>query len=188
MLTVIIATQGRPCIVDALRSIRDQAPAYQVEIIVVGDTHEPDEQALAAAHVACQEYRALYLTHNAGFHHWGHPQAQYAMPFATGERLAFLGDDDVYLPGAIDLMISTDAPLALFKADIQKLGTVVWDEPRLACGRISAQCIVVKNEPTRLGVWGTGPAREGDFQFIASSVDRHAGQIDWREQVIAECH
>lgn len=195
-LTVICAAIGRPSTERLLDSIRSQMSAADVEILLVGDTHADtfraalDESVPGLAH----EYHALYVQHDAGFHHYGHPQAQYGMDLARGRWLMFVGDDDEYLPGAFDAIrkaigeYGTPGPM-LFRGDFRRWDRLIWGERRLAMGDISAQNICTPNTADKLGVWST-EIYQGDYAFIESTADAWGGPLAlrWRDEVIVRCH
>lgn len=187
LLSVIIATQGTDTLPRALASI-DPTLA---EVIVVADTHTlplySDVRATAA------QYGAQYAEYDAGFHDWGHPQAGVGMTLAHGRWLAFLGDDDEYVPGGLAAVASAisqlDHPVPLmFRAVMHESGTRVigdapltlWRRHRLIIGQVTGQNIVCPNVPGMLGEWGT------DFEFIERTLALN-GAVEWREEVIATC-
>lgn len=107
---------------------------------------------------------------------------------ATGTHLAFLDDDDVYVPGAIDTMRAhaCDRPV-IFRMDDPFHG-IIWRTPELTYGNVGTPMFLVPNDPDRLGAWepvefGRGPGRGGDFHFITGCVDRMGTPV-WRTEVI----
>jgi Glycosyl transferase family 2 len=193
-LSVLIATQGRSTLPRALRSIRDQASYHEVEIVLVADTHELPFSALADIVELADEHDATLYEHDAGFHWYGHPQLQYGMEQAQGLYVAAIGDDDEYVPGALDVIREAiehpDPPGPLLFRAVMKWGEVLWDARRLAEGRISAQNIVAPNVPGRLGIWATD-RYAGDFTFIAQTVAawQSAGLAPaWRDDIVVRCH
>lgn len=188
-LSVVIPTQGRRTLETALGSIRSQADADTVEIIVVGDLYNPPnhDDIVWSQNVAAL-FDAKWVGHNAGFSHWGHPQAQFAQFWTQGERLMFIGDDDWFLDGAIATILATPPGLTLYRINNHKRGAVIWEQPHLSYGNVSAQNFVVRNDDkSKLGVWGIEPDRGGDWRFICSTAERWGVMPDWREEVIVEC-
>lgn len=189
LLSVIVPTIGRASLDETLTTIRRQAPASEVEIIVVGDTFGGDFQdALATVPAVCAEYSAKYLGHDGGMHMVGQFQRQRGMAYAQGEWLMFSQDDNVYLPGAFDAITAAlGAGLTvphLFRV-MTRFGFIVWDvEGDLGVGRVDADCIVVPNVPERLGSWGLSYI--GDQQFIAQTVALWDGQVAWDDALIVD--
>jgi hypothetical protein len=113
---------------------------------------------------------------------------------ATGTHLAFMDDDDVYLPGALDLMRAhaADVPV-IFRLDGSSVGIgTIWREPELRYTNVSTQMFVVPNDPTRLGEWAPheqsgarGLPAGQDFTFLTGCVERMGAPV-WRPEVIAQ--
>lgn len=124
-LSIIIPTQGRVTLRHALGSIRIRPAPDDIEVIVVADTHGP---LLSDVRRTCDLYGAVYLEHDAGHHGYGHPQLMIGYRAATGAYVAVLGDDDEYLPGALQTIVDVTAALdppcpALFRIE-QRLRSV----------------------------------------------------------------
>jgi len=99
-LTICVPTMGRETLVDTLESIKRQAlqPTDQVLIVLdtfVAQTQIPRVQALV------ESYGFTFVAHNGGYAFQGNPQFNRAMELATGDYFCGLGDDDVYVDGAI---------------------------------------------------------------------------------------
>lgn len=105
---------------------------------------------------------------------------------ATSTHLAFMDDDDVYLPGAIDVMRqhACDRPV-IFRMDHYSHG-LLWRNQILEFGNVSTQMFVVPNRPADLGVWAPHipGLREpgGDYTFIAGCVEKMGAPV-WREEI-----
>jgi glycosyltransferase involved in cell wall biosynthesis len=161
-LTVVVPTQGRATLPRALASIRSQAGPDDVEILVVADTHSPllsDVKTLAWVH------RAECFKLDAGTHAWGYPQIQHGYDIAQGDYILCIGDDDVYEPGAFDVIRcaivehGTPAPF-LFKVELHP-------SPTRGCRR---------------------PVVLWDYCFIEATVNKWGGQAVWRDELIARCY
>jgi hypothetical protein len=178
LLSVIVPSCGRPGLARTLASIRAQAPAAVLELLVVGDTHQGTFAAdLARVPAVCAEYEACYVPFDGGVHAWGQPQRQAGIRVATGDWLLWSQDDQVLTPGALDaIRASIDgAPAAprLFRVETRHGGTV-WREPVLAYGDCDADGICVPRVPERLGQWT--PHYAGDWDFIRETVALWDGQ------------
>ncbi len=184
LLSVVVPSIGKPGLESTLRSVRLQDGGDDVEVVVVGDTLDaplPHVETLAMRYGAC------YLPHAGTRHCWGQEQRQAGMEHASGRWLAFLADDDIWRPGALDairplLLASRSRPL-LFRVQ-HWVGRLIWDIPALVQGHVDANCIVAPNDPTRLGTWGL--RYEGDFDFISGTA-AHYASVDFRTEVIGLC-
>ena len=196
LLSIIIPTVGRPSLARTLRSLQAQQSWLTWEAILVGDTHAGTwwHQLHSALMLTKADPHLSYTTHDGGRHAWGHPQRTHGATLARGQYLAWLGDDDLYLPGAFAAIASAlagredDPRVHLFRW-IAPWKQVLWhtagylgDEP----GHIDAECIVCPNVPEKLGTW---TARyQGDYDFIAETVHRWGGleKVIWQPEVIAQ--
>lgn len=114
---------------------------------------------------------------------WGNDQRNNAMLRAKGDYLAFIDDDDEYVLGHRRIMQSAiDANpdcLTLFKMQYPN-GDVLWQIPDKVPGNIGSPMILVPNDPKRCYHWKDG-RNMADFIF----VEHWAGEIVWREEIIA---
>jgi glycosyltransferase involved in cell wall biosynthesis len=186
-VSVIIPTIGRPTLARTLRSIRDQAGPDEVEVLVIGDTHAGTHDLSTVLHT-CGEYDAEGYAYDGGEHAWGHPQRNFGARIAEGRYLAYLQDDDVWLPEAwlaIRGSIATgpEGP-RLFRVRTWQAGVVWVEAGRLAYGQIDADCIVAPNCPQKLGRWTH--VYEGDWHFIRETVAAWGeDRVIWDPTIIA---
>jgi GT2 family glycosyltransferase len=174
-LSIVIPTLGRPSLERTLASC-----AGADEIIVALD------RSRGATELPCK------LPPNARSieGHWGvtggHAGRVAGIELATGTHLGFMDDDDVYNPGAIELMreAACDRPV-IFRMSHYAHG-VLWREPVVEFGNVSTQMYVVPNEPGKLGAWTPHKLgwKEpgGDYTFIAQCVE-NMGEPVWREEI-----
>jgi hypothetical protein len=188
MFSVVIPTLGRPTLPRTLASIPDG-----VEVIVVADTHEMDVDTLANVR-AYTGGKCLEL--DAGRHERGDSQIAYGSLHASGLWLLNCGDDDVYEPGAFNIMSRAIADQAgpehplMFKVELLPNNirgdggqAVLWSHRgRIEQFKVTGQSFVCPNEPTKLGVWDT------DWRFMATTVALHGGMVDWREELTMRCY
>ena len=169
MISFIIPTIGRPTLQAAIDSVR---PMLADEIIVVGAV--PDKVEGCVRYIHCERGND-----------WGCRERTLGMAHARGLYLAFLDDDDVYLPDAREMMVeairATPGVPILFRM-MYPNGYVLWRDPELRCGNVSSDMIVIPNQPAMLGQWTI--RREGDFDFLASMKWNHK-DIAWRTEVTA---
>lgn len=187
LLSVVIPTQGRETLPRALASIR-RGQIVGAEVVIVADTHSP---LLSDVGAVAQTYGARYLELDAGRHDYGYDQIQRGMERASGEYVLSIGDDDEYLPGALDgiaaAIAEQESPRPLLFKAVMKWGQVLWDEPVLRMSHISTQNICAPNLPEMLGSW-LGRIYQADYLFIAETVAKWCGLVAWRDEVIVQCH
>ena len=176
-LSIVIPTLGRESLADTLESCKDAD-----EIIVVLD------KARGAKNVPAALTENALLVEGSWGVTGGHAGRAEGIKVATGTHLAFFDDDDVYKPGAIELMreAACDVPV-IFRMDHYWHG-ILWRERRLYFGNVSTQQYVVPNISDKLGTWEPHePTYEqpgGDYTFIVGCVEKMGGPV-WREEVIS---
>jgi glycosyltransferase involved in cell wall biosynthesis len=151
-LSIIVATAGRPTLRRTLASITPQLePGDEVFVL-----HDDSGDA-------------------------GDTPRNSAMPRARGTHLAFLDDDDVYVPDALEKMrrFAREHPgrIGIFKMR-HPAGTTHWreGEPVLRYANVSTQTFLVPNVPGKLGRWHRDVERPGgghyigDYAFITETV------------------
>lgn len=124
---------------------------------------------------------------------WGAYERNAALPKATGGWLAFLDDDDIYLPGAraahalgIQSAIRRRniAPI-IFKMRIAGTEDVVWKTPELCYGNVGTPMMLVPNDPSHLREGGFSARHGQDWDFLESSKwPRRV--FHWRGEIVAE--
>lgn len=174
-ISVVIPTVGRASLARALESARGAD-----EILVAWDTTV--SQGSMPSHID----GATLIPVRGGDH--GYTGRTEAARAATGTHLAFLDDDDVYTPGAVDLMrtMACDHPV-IFQMDHNAHG-ILWREPVLEFGNVGTPMFLVPNVPDKLGTWAAHlpglPEPGGDFTFIAGCVEKMGAPV-WVDQVTA---
>lgn len=157
-ISFIIPTIGRPSLKDTLASIE----------IWPGD-------------------EVLVIEHHPPSGNWGNAERQEGTDKAKCDYIAYIDDDDVYVPGARQTMDEAirqepkDHPI-LFRIKYPN-GRVLWDKKRVKNGNVSTQMILVPNVKEML--WGWDQSHSwADFWFI-SRWKWPAKTIKWREEIIA---
>lgn len=171
-ITVIIPTIGRDTLDDALASCVDAD-----EIVLVYDDASPRNET---RHLTIGNMRITGV--------WGGDMGYTArnlgIQLATSNYLAFLDDDDQFLPGALDTMrawANPDRP-TIFRMDHPDC--LIWRQPILEYGNVGTPMILVPNIPHLLGSWeehqdGTG----GDYRFLKGCIVKMGKQPEWVDQV-----
>lgn len=198
-ITAIIPTQGRPTLEWALDSVRDQLLPGD-EVIVVIDTHEMDinTQRAIVRRVEPYPYQIHTRLHDAGAHHWGHPQCDHGQTLAKGDWIVANDDDDVFTPGAFAAIrqaiayAETPRPLLFRFKPYFADNFLIWHTAGpewIRQGHIGGHCLVQPNVPEKVGQRAVnGTYRyESDFDWIISTLANWA-PIDplWCDHVIAE--
>ena len=186
-ISIIIPTKGRPSLARTLLSIKPQISPDD-EVVTVSDGPQPAARDIVAA--MGPPFRFI---HGPTTNQWGHAQRTIGMMAANGNYLAFMDDDDIYLPGALDAMrkaiAETDGGLILFRMKHHE--DVFWRKPRIWLGNVSTQMILLQNDPSRFGEWKPHPTmpkgQGGDYIFISETASKWPREkIVFREEVIAQ--
>lgn len=168
MISFIVASLGRPSLVDTLRFIETR-PGDEILVVgSMGDAVDP---------------RVRLIPCSPGGD-WGHTERNYATPMARGQYLAHIDDDDVYVPGVRALMEDairkTPALPVLFRMQYP-CGLVLWHDPVLRCGNVGTPMMLIPNMPSRLGTWGSFVG--GDCHFL-ETMEWKPEEIVWRPEVV----
>lgn len=157
------------------------------EVLVIGDTYDgplPMVEHLVGAY----DGRFRYLAHDAGHHCYGHCQLNHGLERARGDYLHCNDDDDVWTPGAVQVMRAAavgtpDRPL-LFRFR-SYLGIDIWHTRGLvARDHIGGHCLVAPNLPGKVGRFEC--AYNGDFDMVHSTLMLHGGYESavWRDEIV----
>lgn len=192
LFSVVIPTIGRPTLMRTLLSFRSALLSGVAEAIIVADTHgEVSIATLGDIRVAANVAGARFFEFDAGQHDTGSPQIHMGFMQARGCYLLNCGDDDVYEPGAFDMLarvVRGGWPL-MFRTVMypnSQRGCVepetIWREPRIERFNVTGQGFVCPNDPRRMGRW------VDDVTFMRETVALHGGRIEWRDETIARCY
>lgn len=187
-LSIIIPTLGRPSLKRTLSSIEPQL-APQDEVLVISDGPRPWTRAMVMPFG--KSFRFLETVSAAS--DYGCSPRNLGMQSATGDYLAFMDDDDVYLEGAFAAMrAAMDAHYEkLFIFRMKHQGSILWAEPELRLNNISTQMFCFPNREGRLGRWRMNPETESgrgdDYLFARDTAARWPkDSVLFRDEVIAD--
>lgn len=169
-VSVIIPSVGRDTLQEAIGSA-----AWAYEVIVVFDAETvPADAPTGVAAFACGP---------SG--HWGAEQRRLGVAHATGTHLAFIDDDDVYTAGAGDAVgrALTARPGRVHVFRMRKGQHIYGGHGCLYDGGIGTPMFVVPNDGAT-GEWTT--RRQGDFDFITSTLGKRRRTARFHQEVIAE--
>jgi len=169
MISFIVPTIGRSTLSVTLKSI-ELYPGD--EILLVGNVEEGTRGPIRC--IPCEPGND-----------WGHTERNYATPFARGQYIAHIDDDDVYTPGTRahmeDAIKQAQGNPILFRMRFPN-GITLWEEPVIRCGNIGTPCFLIPNRPTMLGRWE--PFVGGDCKFLETCKWKPEEYV-WRKEVIA---
>lgn len=187
--SIIIPTKGRVTLRRTLDSIVWAGIGPHDEVIVVGDGPQP-----VAKHIV-ENFKSINIRYVDGelTHGYGGRQRNLGMFLAGKTHLAFIDDDDVYVPGALYYMREAAeehlGKFILFREEEHRVHVkwgIVWQQKVLKYANVGTQMIVCPNTKHQLGTWGD--KQGSDWTFIRGTVDRWPGGEDgivWIDRVIA---
>jgi hypothetical protein len=169
MITFIVPTVGRPSLIQTLNSI---------------ECWPGDEILIVSNGFRVNDPRARFIDCKPGGD-WGHTERNFATPFAKGQYIAHIDDDDIYAHGTRALMEdaiqqAVDKPI-LFRMRFPN-GITLWNEKVIRCGNVGTPMMLVPNAPEKLGTWESFVG--GDCAFLESSKWLPSEYV-WRPEVIA---
>jgi hypothetical protein len=176
-ISFIVPTIGRASLARTLESI-ETLPGDEILVVASMDTNTHNQSfVMNNPYVRC--------LHCPPGHDWGHSERNFATPFARGAYLAHIDDDDIYAPAAraamADAIERTPGRPTLFRMRFPN-GITLWQEPVLRCGNIGTPCILIPNEPAKLGLFR--PFVGGDCAYLEEMAWPQS-EIVWRPEIIA---
>lgn len=190
-LTMAVPTIGRPTLVDTLDSIARQDLRPGDQVLIVYDSFAPDVENLEATRRLVEGYGFTFLTHNGWVHFYGNPQLNHAMTQATGDYFTALGDDDVYVDGAIARMRKAIAPGRALLYQFYSPPDLVpnkpgwrlrlWQDRTLRVANLSGCCLAAPREA--LVPVSADLRIEVDFDWIVAIVAKTGQKPKW----LADC-
>lgn len=183
-LSIIVPTMGRPSLLDTLISIESQL-GNEDEVLIITDGTTPQAGMITSLF----DKRFKLMESSGPALDWGATPRNYGIDHAHGSHLAFMDDDDVYLPGAFDafrraIVTAPDQP-HIFR--MYREGCILWQFQVVRGANVSTQMYLIPNLPGRVGRWTT--CYDGDWYFLLDTLRSYPegeASIVWHEEIIAE--
>jgi glycosyltransferase involved in cell wall biosynthesis len=186
-LTIAVPSIGRHTLTDTLASIASQALEPHDQVLVVFDSHDAEPSHQRATQALVERYGFTFVAHDGGYHFFGNPQLNRAMELATGDYFCALGDDDIYVAGAIARLRSklTSQRAVLFQfyappdmvANRPGLRLRLWSQRRLRVANISGCCIAAPR--SALVPVKSDRRIEVDYEWIVEMVAKTGQRPIW---------
>jgi glycosyltransferase involved in cell wall biosynthesis len=191
-ITIAVPTIGRPTLVDTLDSIARQDLRPGDQVLIVYDSFAPDALNLQATRSLVEGYGFAFIEHNGYVHFYGNPQLNHAITLATGDYFTCLGDDDIYVDGAIARIRSVVKPgrATLFQfyappdmvPNQPGLRLRLWQDRQLRVANLSGCCLVA---PRAALVPVSRELRiEVDFDWIVDIVAKTGQKPHWLQECL----
>lgn len=183
-ISVIVPTIGRPHLVRTLESVVPDAD----EVLLVGDG-----QGVAPDEAAAFGPKVRYLETGQRSNDWGSQARNMGIAEARFSHLAFMDDDDVFLPNALPTMkraaAKTSKCILLFR--MVHMGDLIWKDQQIFLGNVSTHMFLIPNDKARIAVWKPNPdlplGKGDDLLFIQETAALFgADHVVWRPEVVAE--
>ena len=164
---------------------------------IVPTIGRPSLQATVASVDRWAEDELLVIKHDPPSGNWGNAERQHGQDLAKCEYIAFIDDDDVYVPEHRQMMADAikenpGKPI-VFRIQYPN-GSKLWQPsnfagrpPEIRNGNISTQMFLFPNDKTKLGNWiqhKTWKGRGADFYFIARTGWGNRSGFVWKDQVL----
>lgn len=178
--TVLIGSICRPVLKNALDSIARQHRIPGDQVIVAIDAFEQGERQDIQDMVHSYGEGFIACAYDSGYHWLGVEQINYAMRTIpiTGSHVLTIGDDDVFVDGAYQMLrpICEANPLRpIIWRFLAPPRCLLWDIPRMRACLISGCCIAMPYEFN--GLMHTRIETTHDYDWMMDGISRaeHAG-------------
>lgn len=195
--SVIVPTTGRPSLWRTLASVVDQLEDDD-ELIVVADTRDAETPGRVLETIddftPCP---LVYLEAAQPASRFGNAQRDAGMAIASGSHLLFLDDDDIHVPGSLDIvrrelvkseMDWNDAHVfrARWGLGHHAAGAVLWATPEVREQNVGTPMVCLPNRDYQHS-WmdGNSLGTVSDFAFLASAIGECGWPPSWHADVIA---
>jgi len=185
-LTIAVPTIGRPGLIDTLKSIKRQALIPGDQVLIVYDSFARDDAHADATRRLVESFGFTFVEHNGWYHFQGNPQLNHAIRLARTDFFCALGDDDVYVDGAIArlrkklqpgraVLFQFFSPTGLTGND--SLRYLLWSDKDLRVANLSGCCMAA---PVSALVPVSSELRmEVDYEWIRDTVAKSGRRPYW---------
>lgn len=188
-LTIVVPTIGRPSLRVTLDSIARQDLQPKDRVVIALDTFAEPPRPDVAALVAAYGFDLIEV--NGGTHFMGNPQLNAAIAQCRTDYLIALGDDDIYVDGAIArlrkaltpgraVLFRFYAPPYLVEGNPRRF--MLWATRHLRVANLSGCCIAAPREA--LVPISEEHRIEVDFDWIAAMVAKTGQKPIWLKDVL----
>lgn len=160
-INVILTTTGRSTLGRMLESLVNQLQQHDYLTVISDDGHNYVRRALSLPDFKCT---VTHIQNDTKLGYWGHASRTKWQNKLPGDYLMNADDDDVYVPGAFDVIRSKigERKLYLFKHKDEK-GLTAWSVHGLVKeGCVGTSCGVIPNTGD-LPVWENRYGGDGKF-------------------------
>jgi len=185
-LTIAVPTIGRPTLKDTLDSIARQALQPTDQVLIVYDSFARDDANAGATKALVDSYGFTFVEFNGWYHFQGNPQLNHAISLARTAFFCALGDDDVYVDGAIARLRTklTLGRVTLFQfysprfiRGNDRLRCLLWAERSMRIANLSGCCMAAP--VASLVPVSAEPRREVDYEWIRDTVAKTGRRPLW---------
>jgi glycosyltransferase involved in cell wall biosynthesis len=125
---------------------------------------------------------------------YGNKLRDMIMAITGKDYFIFLDDDDIFVPGAIDIIKCETAqhyPKPIIFKMINGNGEILWKNREVTPGNVGGSMFCCPNTPGKLGKWANGAGHRSDFEFIRGTLEKYGPgwrqNIIWSGDVIIQC-
>lgn len=190
-ICVITPTIGRPTLRRALESGAAHLDAKDLWL-VLGDG--PQSEALETCKQVDFNCHTGFFESQESRGDYGNSLRDQAMAIATQDYFIFLDDDDIFVPGAIEIIkyeIAEHYPRPIMFRMVNGNGELLWRTREVATGNIGGSMFCCPNDPDRLGIWENGAGHQSDLAFIEQTLKLYGPawrqNLFWSGDVIIRC-
>jgi glycosyltransferase involved in cell wall biosynthesis len=168
MLSVIIPVSNRQTLYATLESTKEAK-----EVIVVADGKCPISEEI------CKNFNNVKYYELMETGDYGASQRNFGMRVATQPLISFLDDDDVYVEGGVEKIISYSKlnSLNLFKVKFRNF--IIWDSTEIQYGNVCTVGMVVPNNISKVGVWTARYGHDLDFAEMTFNLIGSVNFVDF---------
>jgi len=178
-LTIAVPTIGRAGLQDTLESIARQALIPGDQVLVIYDSFQRHAGQADATRAIVERFGFTFVEHDGGYHFQGNPQLNYAMTLASTDFFCALGDDDVYVDGAITRLRQKLMPgrVTLFQ----------FYSPTFITGNDALRCLLWADKSLRVANL-SGCCMAAPVSALVSVSDEHRMEVDfeWIQAIVTK--